>query len=80
MWWRISILLFVIFYAIKLIGELFVSNRINNAEKRRKRAYDNYVNRKKSEEGNVSYDYDGNRKNRRNRNEGEYVDYEEIKS
>ncbi|MCL2073378.1 MAG: DUF4834 family protein [Marinilabiliaceae bacterium] len=78
MWWRIFLLLFVISYAVKLISELLVSNKIKNAEKRRKKAYDNYINRKKSEEGNVTYDYDEKKRKKRNRNEGEYVDFEEI--
>ena len=79
MWWRILIFLVIIYYAIKLISELFVSNRISNAERRRKKAYNDYLNRKKAEEGKVTFDYDDNNKRKkRYTDEGEYVDYEEI--
>jgi len=79
---RVLLLIIVIFYAFKLLGKLlfpyFISKKINNEENRKRKAWDDFLFRKKSEEGKVTVDYNGNKNKKRN-NDGEYVDYEEIK-
>ena len=80
---RLILFLIIIFYLFHLIGKilfpLFVSNKINNAQKRRQKEYEDYINHKKAEEGKVNFEYDNENRKRRNKDEGEYVDYEEIR-
>ena len=79
---KFLLILLVIYYGFKLIGRFlfpsFFSNNVNNDEKRRQKAWDDYLFRKKSEEGQVTVDYNKDKNKSRNK-EGEYVDYEEIK-
>jgi len=79
---KIILLILIIFYAFKLLGNLLfpyiISKKINNDEHRKRKAWDDFLFRKKSEEGKVTVDFNGNKNKKRN-NDGEYVDYEEIK-
>lgn len=79
---RIILLLIIIYYVLKLIGRLIFpyvfTRKINKNEQQRQKSWDDFLFRKKYEEGNVTVDY--NSKNKKSRNkDGEYIDYEEVK-
>jgi len=56
-----------------------ISNKINNAEKKKRKAYADYVAQKRAEEGKVTIENVDKSKKRSNNLDGEYVDYEEVK-
>ncbi len=79
---KVIIFLIVFYYLMKIIGRiflpLFIANRVQKMEQNKKKAYSDYINKKKKEEGKVTID--GNYKTSSTySNKGDYVDFEEIK-
>jgi hypothetical protein len=75
------ILYIIIFYYLfkwlgKIVFPFLFANRIKSADRKRKRAWDEYIYKQKSQEGKVTFNYNKEKSNRIK--EGEYVDFEEI--
>lgn len=83
MFLRILIFLIIIYYLLKLLGQvflpIFMTNRIQKMEQKKQKDYRDYINRKKKEEGKVTVEKNASTTGHTNSNEGEYVDFEEIK-
>lgn len=80
---KVILYLIIIYYILKLIGRIFlpifVTNRIRKMEEDKQKAYKEYINQKKRNEGKVTIDRVPEKSGKHNGNDGEYVDYEEIK-
>lgn len=70
---RVFLIIVIVYYAFKIIGKIFVGSLMNQA-KSNIRENQRQANHKK--EGEVTIVTD--RKSSSNRNEGEYVDFEEV--
>ena len=84
---KVIIYTILIYYVFKLVFRylmpLFISKQARKMQKRQENAHEEYISRKKKEEGKVTVEYNpetqNKSKNDRNTHGGEYVDYEEIK-
>ncbi|MBZ4676882.1 MAG: hypothetical protein JG782_1502 [Anaerophaga sp.] len=85
MLFRVIIYTILIYYVFKLVFRylmpLFISKQARKMQKRQENAHEEYINRKKKEEGKVTVEYDPEKQKRNDKDShgGEYVDYEEIK-
>jgi len=72
-----------IFVLFKLLGRvilpLYIRRRIRKTEVAREKAYHDYINRQKRDEGKVTIDNFSKTRGRGIKKEGEYVDFEEVK-
>lgn len=79
---KIIIFAVIIHYIFKLVFRFvfpwFISNRAKKMQQEKEKAHRDYMNRKRNSEGKVTIEYDTSNKKRNNRQEGEYVDFEEI--
>jgi hypothetical protein len=80
---KILVFLVIIYYLLKLVGQvflpIFMTNRIQKMEEEKQKAYRDFINRKRKEEGKVTVDGKTKAKGHINPNEGEYIDFEEVK-
>lgn len=83
MFLKVLIFLIVIYWVFKLIGQiflpLFITHRLKKMEEDKQKAYREYISRKKKEEGKVTIDRNTKNLNKKDTNNGEYVDFEEVK-
>ncbi len=79
---RTLLVFFVVYYvfkfATKYLLPLFVSNRINKIKRDQEQAQSNWVKQKKAEEGKVTINQPS-KGGKKSSNEGDYVDFEEVK-
>ncbi|MDR2927724.1 MAG: DUF4834 family protein [Cytophagaceae bacterium] len=82
---RFLLIIVIVYYLLKLIGRyvvpFLVVSRVQKVNEAKRREYDEYIARKKAEEGKVTINNHGNGTGAQKRNavnESEYVDYEEI--
>jgi len=80
------ILFFIIFYylfklIVKVILPLFIINRVQKMSSNKEKAYKEYVNKQKQNEGKVFVTHNPSDKRSAPKGDldGEYVDYEEVK-
>ena len=77
-----TVLLYYLFKGIfRYLFPFLISNQAKKMQKKQEQAKQDFVNQQQKNEGKVTIEYDPSQKhNEKNRgNEGEYVDYEEIK-
>jgi hypothetical protein len=72
---KVFFIAIVIYYALKSIGRIFLPFLFNEASQK----INNQNNYKQKRAGEVTIHYKENKKNKGNRQVGEYIDYEEIK-
>jgi len=79
---KIIIFAVIIHYIFKLVFRFvlpwFISDRAKKVQKEKEKAHRDYMNRQRNQEGKVTIEYDTPNRKRKNTQEGEYVDYEEI--
>lgn len=80
---KILVFLVIIYYLLKLVGQvflpIFMTNRIQKMEEEKQKAYRDLINRKRKEEGKVTVEGKNKTKGHINPTEGEYIDFEEVK-
>lgn len=80
---KIVVFLIILYYLLKIVGQVFLpvfmTNRIRKMEEEKQKAYRDYINQKKKQEGKVTVEVKNTPKGHINPNEGEYVDFEEVK-
>lgn len=78
------ILFIAIFYLLfrlltRIVLPWFVVSKFNKMQKDQQKATQDLINKKRKEEGKVFVDYIPNKGESSKGNDGEYVDYEEVK-
>jgi hypothetical protein len=83
MFLKVIVFLIIIYWVLKLVGQiflpLFITHRLQKMETDKQKAYRDYIARKKKEEGKVTIDGKTKNLNSKDSNNGEYVDFEEVK-
>ncbi|WP_462317679.1 DUF4834 family protein [Marinilabilia sp.] len=77
-----AVLFYYIFKGIfRFLFPYLITNQAKKMQKKQEQAQRDYFNKQRQEEGKVTIEYDSSQKqSRKNRgDEGEYVDYEEVK-
>jgi len=76
---KFLLIVFVIFYVISLLGRYFLKRMVKNAQKQYQQGGQKDTQNKKRKEGDTFVQYKPNEKKHIPNDEGDYVDYEEIK-
>jgi uncharacterized protein (UPF0333 family) len=76
---KFLLIVFAVFYIISLLGRYFLKRMMNKAKQQYQQNSQQESTNKKRKEGDISVDYKPNEKKHIPNNEGDYIDYEEIK-